>query len=57
VKGLLNELPGGNMEDQHVEFSTLDVLRGKARRPVDIKTGTLVFVYALRHKEACNAGG
>jgi hypothetical protein len=41
----------------NLDNSPLDVLRGKARRPVDIKTGTLVFVYALRHKEACNAGG
>ena len=44
------------MEDQHVGFLTLDILRGPARRPADIDTGTLVFVCALRHKEAFKAG-
>ena len=54
VKGLLKELPGGDMEDQRVGFSTLDILRGPARRPADIDTGTLVFVC---HKEAHAEGG
>ena len=31
VKGLLRELPGGDMKDQRVGFHTLDVLRGEAR--------------------------
>jgi hypothetical protein len=36
-----------------VGFSTLDILRS---RPADIGTGTLIFVCALRHKEAYDAG-
>ena len=56
VKGLLRELPGGDMKDQRVGFHTLDVLRGEARHPVDIDTGTLIFVCALRHKVAYNSG-
>jgi hypothetical protein len=43
VKSLLKELPGGNMEDQRVVFSTLDVLRGPAQWSAGIDTGTLVF--------------
>ena len=39
------------MEDQRVRFLTLDVLCGPTRRPADIDTSTLVFVYALRHKK------
>ena len=42
------------MEDKHVEFSTLDVLRGKASRPVDIDTGTLFFSCTFRYQEAFN---
>ena len=55
VKGLLRELPGGDMKDQRVGFHTLDVLRGEACHPVDIDTGTLVFVCALRHKVEYNS--
>ena len=56
VKGLLPELPGGSMKDNgHCGFSGLDILRNKTR-PADIDTGTLVFVCALRHKEAFNNG-
>ena len=54
VKGLPKELPGGNMENQRVQFLTLDILRGPTRRPTDIDTSTLVFVCALRHKEIYN---
>ena len=49
AKGLLKELDGGDMEDQRIGFSTLDIIRGPAQRPADINTGTLVFVC---HKEA-----
>jgi hypothetical protein len=47
IKGLLKDLPGGNMEDRCVGFSTLDILCGPARRTVDTNTGTLVLVCAL----------
>ena len=57
VKGLLNELPDGHMEDQHVEFLTLDVLHGPTQRPIDTDTNALVFVCALRYKETYKAGG
>ena len=55
VKGLLRELPGGDVKAcTRVGFSTLDILRS---RPADIDTGTLIFVCALRHKEVFNEGG
>ena len=56
VKGLLKELPCGDMEDQRFGFLTLHVLHGPTRKPADIDTGTLVFVYTLRHKEVYNKG-
>ena len=55
VKGLLEELPGSDMEDQRIRFSTLDILCGLAQRPANIDTSMLVLVCALRHKEAFNA--
>ena len=55
VKGLLKEFPGGNMEDQSLRCLTLNILRGLFRRPANIETGILVFVCALRNKEAFNA--
>ena len=54
VKGLLKELSGGDTKAcTRVGFSSLEILRS---RLVDIITGTLVFVCALRHKEAHNRG-
>ena len=54
VKGLPKELPGWDMEAcTQVGFSNLEIRRSCL---VDIDTGTLVFVCALRHKEAYNAG-
>ena len=56
VKGLLKELPGGNMKEQRVGFATLSALCSEARRCADIDAGTLIFVCALRHKEAYDKG-
>ena len=56
VKGLLKELPGGNMEEQRVGFARLAALRGEARRHADVDAGTLIFVCALLHKEAYDKG-
>ena len=54
VKGLPKELPGGNVNAcTRVGFLNLETLRS---RLVDIDTGTLVFVCALRHTEAFNTG-
>ena len=55
VKGLLKELPGGSMDESFHGFLNLDILRNKCL-PADIDTGTLVFVCALRHREAFNSG-
>ena len=38
VKGLLKQLPCGDMEDQRVRFSTLEILYGTTRRLIDIDT-------------------
>ena len=56
ISGLLKELPGGDMKAQRSGFGTLDALRGDQRHPVDIDAGTLIFVCAIRHKEAYNSG-
>lgn len=56
VQGLLKELPGINMEDYRVKFSTLDVLCGDTYRPTNIEISTLVFVYILWHGEVYNIG-
>ena len=56
VKGLLRELPGGEMKDQRVGFNTLDVLRGEARHLVYIDTGMLIFVGSLWYKVVYNSG-
>ena len=54
VNGLLQELPGGDIKTSaRVGFEKLGLLRG---RPVDTDTGTLIYVCALRHKDAYNAG-
>ena len=45
------------MEDQRIKCLVLGVLCGKVHRPVDIDTGTLIFVCALWHKEVYNEGG
>ena len=55
VAGLLGELPGGSMEETQHGFSQLAILLDGIRR-VDLDTGTLCYVCALRHKEAFNAG-
>lgn len=56
VKGLLKELPGGDVgQCQRTGFANLAALHNRFR-PADIDTGTLIFVCALRHKEAYNAG-
>ena len=56
VKGLLKELPGGDVgQCQRTGFANLAALHNRFR-PADIDTGTLIFVCALRHKEAFNAG-
>ena len=44
------------MKAQRSGFGTLDTLRGDQRHPVDIDAGTLIFVCAIRHKEAYNSG-
>ena len=54
VDDLLGPLPGGKMEETQYGFSRLMILRNGSRR-VEIDTGTLVFICALRHKEAFNA--
>ena len=56
VKGLLKKLHGGNVEDHRIGFSTLGILN-KPTRPPGINTGTLVFVFALQHKETFSTGG
>ena len=57
TKGLLKELPDSNMGDKCVGFSTLNVIRGKVQRLVNIDTGTLVFVCVLKHNAAFKTGG
>ena len=48
INGLLQELPGGDSKTSTcVGFEELNFLRG---RPVDIDTGTLIYLCALRHK-------
>ena len=56
VKGLLKELPSGNMKKKRVGFATLAALRDEARRHAVIDAGTLIFVCALRHKETHGNG-
>ena len=52
VTGLLKELPRVDVKAcKRVRLSTLKIL---CSRLDDIDTGTLILVYALRHKEAYN---
>ena len=54
IADLLKELPGGNVKTStRYGFANLEILRSF---PASIDTGTLLFVWALRHKEAYNAG-
>ena len=54
ITDLLKELPGGNAKTStRYGFANLAILRNF---PASIDTGTLLFVWALRHKEAYNAG-
>ena len=56
VKGLLKELPGGDVgQCQRTGFSKLTALANRFR-PADINTVTLISVCALRHKDAYNDG-
>ena len=56
VKGLLKELPGGDVgQCQRTGFANLAALHNRFR-PADIDTGTLIFVCALRHEEAHDEG-
>jgi hypothetical protein len=57
VKGLLKELPDGDVEDQRVRFLSLDILLCPTQRPAGINISPLVFVCTLWHKEAYNARG
>ena len=53
ITDLLKELPCGNAKiSTRYGFANLAILRSF---PASINTGTLVFVCALRHKEAYNA--
>ena len=50
VTGLLKELPGGNATTStRFGFANLAILR---TFPASIDTGTLLFVCAIRHKDA-----
>ena len=54
INVILNELPGGNIKILAlVGFDKLGLLCG---RPVDIDTGTLIYICVLRHKGAHNVG-
>ena len=55
VNDLLGQLPGGRMDETQHGFSRLTILRDKNRR-TNFDSDTLVYVCALRHKEAFNAG-
>jgi len=56
VDGLLRELHGGRMTEQSVGFAELTEWLHKSKRPIDIDTGTLLFVCAYRHRHAYNLG-
>ena len=54
ITDLLKELPGGNATTStRFGFANLTILRSF---PASIDTGTLLFVCALRHKEAYDEG-
>ena len=55
VNDLLGQVPGGKMEESQHGFQRLTLLLNKNQR-VDLDTGTLVYLCALIHKEAYNAG-
>ena len=53
-RALSGNCQGGDVKAcTRVGFSKLEILRS---RPADTKTGTLIFVCALLHKEVCNMG-
>ena len=52
VDGLLRELHGGRMTEQSVGFAELTEWLHKSKRPIDIDTGTLLFVWILQ--ESCS---
>lgn len=56
IHGLLAELPGGKTSETKRDFSKLTMLSGQKRKCVDIDTGTLLFICALRHKVPYLAG-
>ena len=54
ITDLLKELPGGNVKTStRYGFANLTILRSFL---ASIDTSTLLFVYAIRHKDAYNAG-
>ena len=54
ITDLLKELPGGNAKTStRYGFADLAILRSF---PASVDTGTLLFVCALWHKDAFNAG-
>lgn len=56
VKGLLKELPGGDVEQcKQTGFTNIAALNNRFR-PADIDTGTLIFVCALQHKGGTTGG-
>ena len=56
IDGLLKELHGGRMTEQSVGFAELNKWLHKSKTPIDVDTGTLLFVCAYRHRHAYNAG-
>ena len=54
INGLLKNLPGDNIKiSSRIDLGKLSLLCG---HPVDINTGMLIYICALRHKAVFNAG-
>ena len=54
ISGSLTALPGGTMANSRFSFSKLTELQD-TQDPIDIDSGTLVFLCALKYKDTYNA--